>query len=104
MATAVIAATVTGTLDQDDRRAMTLIVNQANARRAALNPPLDALPMSTNLELRDSYKIVQTELLNLAHADYIRQSNVATLADIRARWEAASDVQRNAALAALPVV
>jgi len=102
MATAVIAATVGGVLDQDDKRAMTMIVNAANVRRASES--LALLPMSTNVELRDSYKVVQSELLVAAHADYIKQSNVATLADIRARWDAATDVQRNAALAELPVV
>lgn len=101
MPTAVIAATVTGTLDQADKRAMLLVVNAENARREALTPPEAALPVSTNLEIRDSYKIVQSALLNAAHLDYVRQSDVATLAEIRVLWEAADDTKRNAARTAL---
>jgi len=101
MPTAVIAATVTGTLDQADRRAMLMVVQNENARRTALTPPETALPFSTNLEIRDSYKIVQTSLLNAAHLDYVKQSDVATLAEIRTLWEAADDAKRNAARTAL---
>ena len=99
MPTAVIAATVTGTLDQADKRAMLLVIGAENTRRAAASEAL--LPISTNLEIRDSYKIVQTSLLNAAHLDYVRQSDVATLAEIRALWEAADDTKRNAARTAL---
>lgn len=101
MPTAVINATVTGTIDQADKRAMLLVVNNENARRAALAPPEAALPIGTNVEIRDSYKIVQSALLNAAHLDYVRQSDVATLAEIRALWEAADDTKRNAARTAL---
>lgn len=101
MPTAVIAVTVTGALDQADKRAMLYIVNAENARRAKLTPPGTPLPIATNAEIRDSYKIVQGDLLIAAHLDYVKQSDVATLADIRTLWEAANDTQRNAARAAL---
>lgn len=101
MSTAVIAVTVTGTLDQEDKRAMLHVVNAENARRAALTPPGATLPISTNAEIRDSYKIVQGDLLIAAHLSYVKQSDIATLAEIRELWDAASDSQRNAAKAAL---
>jgi len=101
MATAVIGVTVTGTLDQEDRRAMLFVVNQANVLRAAEVPPRDALPISTNVEIRDSYRVVQGELLITAHRSYIQQSDVASLQEIRSLWETASDTQRNQARTAL---
>ena len=101
MPTAVIVANVTGSLDQEDRRAMLFIVNAENARRAALNPPEDPLPISTNVEIRQSYAVVQSALLTAAHLSYIEQSDVASLAEIRELWGPASDAQRNAARAAL---
>lgn len=101
MPTAVIVANVTGTLDQEDRRAMLFIVEAENARRAALNPPEDPLPISTNVEIRQSYAVVQSALLTAAHLSYIEQSDVASLAEIRELWGPASDAQRNAARAAL---
>ena len=101
MPTAIIAANVTGTLDQLDKRAMLLVVNRANEIRLAQNPPLVALPTATNTEIRTSYETVQTELLRAAHADYIKQSDIASLQDIRTLWDTASDTQRNAARTAL---
>ena len=101
MPTAVISATVSGTLDTADRRAMLFVLNQENARRAALTPPEPALPISTNVEIRTSYATVQSALLNSAHLSYVTQSDVASLQDIRSAWERATDQQRNAALNAL---
>ena len=101
MPTAVISANVTGSLDQEDRRAMVYIINQENARRAALDPPGEPLPISTNVEIRQSYAVVQSALLTAAHLSYVQQSNVATLQDLREAWNTATDNQRNAALAAL---
>ena len=101
MATAVIECRVTGTLDTEDRRAMLFIVNQENARRAALTPPGEQLSVADNTAIRTSYQTAQTSVLVAAHSSYIQQSNIASLADIRAVWDAATDQQRNAALAAL---
>ena len=101
MPTAVISANVSGTLDQEDRRAMLFVVEAENARRAALDPPEDPLPISTNVEIRQSYAVVQSALLTAAHLSYIEQSDVASLAEIRELWGPASDAQRNAARAAL---
>lgn len=96
-----IEAKVTDTPTQEDKRAAEFIVIQENERRAALDPPEAALPMSTNVELKNSYEIVLAVLLNQAHASYIEQSNVASLRDIRDAWDNATDAQRNAALNAL---
>lgn len=101
MPTAVIAAQVTGTLDQIDRRAMLAKVNEENARRASLTPLGTPLAVSTNAELRTSYEVVLGTVLNDIHANNISQSDVATLQDIRALWPNATDQQRAAALAAL---
>ena len=101
MPTAVIAANVTGALDQADKRAMLHIINQENARRAALDPPVDPLSVVDNQAIKASYEVVQSALLIAAHLSYVEQSDVATLAEIRALWVPASDAQRNAARAAL---
>jgi hypothetical protein len=101
MPTAVIAANVTGTLDQADKRAMLLIVNRENARRAVLVPPGTPLLVGTNTEIRNSYEEVQSALLVSAHLDYVKQSDVASLSDIRNLWDAATDTQRNNARTAL---
>ena len=98
---AVIEARVTGILDQADRRAMLFIVNAENARRAAQDPPIDALPIADNAEIRTSYAAVQSAVLTSAHLSYVDQSDVATLQDIREVWTTATDQQRAAALAAL---
>lgn len=101
MATAVIEARVTGTLDRDDRRAMLFIVNAENARRATQDPPIDALPIADNVQIRTSYAIVQSALLVSAHLSYISQSDVATMRDVRDLWPNATDQQRQAAINAL---
>lgn len=101
MATAIINVKVTGTIDVEDRRAMDLEIGRENARRAALNPPLDPLPMADNTQRRSSYEIIRTERERAAHLASIVDSNVATLAEIRVAWNNATDQQRNAALAAL---
>jgi hypothetical protein len=97
----IIEAKVTDTPTQEDKRAAEYIVTQENARRAALDPPEDPLPMSTNGELKNSYEVVLTAILVGAHASYINQSDVASLAEIKALWGPASDAQRNAARSAL---
>lgn len=101
MPTAVIEARVTGSLDQADKRAMLFIIAQENARRAALDPPGEPLLTTDNPTIRGSYAVVQSAILNSAHLSYVDQSDIASLADIRAAWEAATDNQRNACLAAL---
>lgn len=101
MATAIINVQVTGTIDVEDRRAMYLEITRENARRAALDPPLEPLGMADNVERRASYELIRTERERAAHLSAIVDSNVATLAEIRTAWNAASDAQRNAALAAL---
>ena len=101
MAVVTIAANVTGIADEEDRRAMVHVIDAENARRAALDPPGVALTKSTAVERRTSYETVMAMRLGEIHASYIAQSNVASLADVRALWATATDAKRNAALAAL---
>ena len=101
MSTIVIAVQVTGTADQEDRRAMNLEIGRENARRAALIPPGTPLPNSTVAEKRASYELCLKPKLDGCHQGNVSDSNVATLAELRTAWNSATDQQRNAALAAL---
>lgn len=101
MSTIVIAAQVTGTADEEDRRAFQFVVDQENARRAALTPPGTPLPASTVAERRTSYELILQPRLVDWHRSNINESDIATLAQIRALWPTATDAKRNAALAAL---
>lgn len=101
MSTVVITYNITGTADTEDRRAMEYVIAQENARRAALDPPEAALPMSTATERRVSYETVMAPRMAEIHRSYINQSDVATLQEVRALWPAATDAKRAAALAAL---
>lgn len=65
---------ITGTADAPERAAAELIINQENSRRAALQPPLAALPKSTAAERKSSYEIALAEILRGAHASYIKQA------------------------------
>lgn len=102
MATIVSVVQFTGTADEEDRRAFQYVVEQENARRAALTPPGTPLPASTVAERRSSYELIATPKVLQWHLSNIRESDVATLAQVRARWPIATDAQRAAALAALP--
>ncbi len=101
MSTVVIASQVTGIADEEDRRAFRYVVDQENARLAALNPPGTPLPASTVAERRASYELILQPKLVDWHRSNISESDVATLAAVRALWPTATDAKRNAALAAL---
>lgn len=101
MSTIVLVVQASGTADQEDRRAMDLEISKENARRATLSPPGTPLPNSTATERRQSYEAIFTPKVQAAHQNNINESNVATLEDLRTAWAAATDQQRNAALAAL---
>jgi len=103
MAVVVITSNVTGIADEQDRRAMNLLIDQENARRAALVPPGTPLPKSTGAERKASYELLLNERLAAMHASYIEQAgSTALFRDIRPRWEIATDAQRTACLNALP--
>lgn len=102
MSTVVITANVTGTADEEDRRAMKLLINQENDRRASLDPPGEPLLQSTAAERRASYEALLAPLLAGAHASYIQQAGERVLlSDLKPLWQSATDAKRAAALAAL---
>lgn len=84
-----------------DGQAATYIVDQENARRAALDPPLDPLPKSTNQELLNSYEAVLGQILASAHESYVKKAAETSLQEAKSRWEISSDAQRAAAVAEL---
>lgn len=97
-----IAVTVSGTADESDLRAARFMVAQENARRAALTPPGTPLPTSTGAELRTSYQTVLSAVVVSAHGSYVKQSSEAALRnEFKTAFDAATDAQRAAALAAL---
>lgn len=61
----------TGTPDQEDILAARHIVFSENQRRAALVPPLTALPTTPAAALRTSYLTVLTGIVQQQHADFI---------------------------------
>lgn len=90
------------TADAADRRAFRMVVDQENARRAALIPPETPLPNATNAEYKSSAEIVYAMRMNDAHRDYIRQADETTKREIIAAFDAQPDeAKRAAALAAL---
>lgn len=102
MSTVIILANVTGSADEEDRRAIKLLIDQENARRAALDPPGTPLPDSTAAERKASYESVLALLLASAHASYIAQAgDRVLLSQLKPLWQAANDAKRAAALAAL---
>lgn len=80
-----------GTLDQETTDVLTSIVATENARRAALDPPEEALTNAQYLSLRVS------EML----ASYVRTSFEKTVAELGADFRAKDYATRQAAIAAL---
>lgn len=89
-----------------DGQAATMIVENENERRAALDPPETPLPLATNQELLASYETILSETLAKAHTSYIAQAatKASTLLSVKERWAASTDAQRNLAIAALASV
>lgn len=77
-----IAANVTGTVGQGDRRAMDAQIAAENARRAALETPGTPLANSTAAERKTSYEAILNARLAEVHASYVSQAN-SDLADVR---------------------
>ena len=98
-----IAITLTS-INARDAQTAQFIIAQENARRAALVPPIAALPSGTAAELRASYEAHLASLVAAAHASYGVQeaeANGPNNAAIRAAFMGATPAQRTAALAAL---
>jgi multidrug efflux pump subunit AcrB len=121
-----ITTNVVGAPDADDRRAMMFVIakdneriarinatiTQENARRAALNPPEQALPLlpvlpsSTGAERKSSYESVLNATILRAHESYVTQAAAAVeqdpaFKDIRPLWADATPAKKAAAIAAL---
>lgn len=93
-----IAANVTGTVDQGDKRAMDAQITAENARRAALETPGTPLANSTAAERKASYEVVLNARLAEVHASYVAQAGIDA-ADVRAIRQAlpnATDAQLTA--------
>ena len=94
-----------------DGQAATMIVTKENERRTALNeadppadPQLEMLPLTPIATLKASYaEVLGDVILAGAHESYINQAAKQSDSDlnIKARWAASSDAQRQAAAAAL---
>lgn len=108
MATVVLACSVTGQLDKEDRLAMLRTIEVENARRAGLNPPIPALPISTNPEIRTSYASIYTARLVAAHLTNVEEAVEASnqtskQKQLRRLAATATQAQLDAAIAALNV-
>jgi hypothetical protein len=92
--------------DAEDLRTAKYMIGLENEKRAAADPPETPLPDGTNAEVKSSYETILLEIITNAHASYTRQANEASQTEnnVRARWNAATDAERAAALAALPEV
>lgn len=78
-------------VDSDDKRAAVLIVEQENERRAALDNPIDALPIRPSAALLASYKTVLLEqILPKAHTSYINQGKDVSDRDRKEAYHNAS--------------
>lgn len=105
MATLAITANATGTADEEDRRAMILVIDAENERRASLVPPGTPLLKSSGAERKASYETVLAMRLAEIHASYISQAGEKALfRDLKPRWDIATDAQRSACAAALPAL
>lgn len=95
--------TVTNGTQERDGQAARFVVNQENARRAALDPPEPELPISPGSALRASYQTALGYTLSQAHENYIRQAgeSAANATEAKERWAISSDAQRLASVNAL---
>lgn len=105
MTTLAISVNVTNP-DVSDARAMKHMIRLENDRRALLNPPGVALPLSTAAERRSSYETILSATMTSAHLSYIQQANTAAdsdpeFKDLRPLWVDATSAKKAAALAAL---
>ncbi len=101
-----MAFAVTGTADQEDRLTMDMVIAQENARRAALTPPLPALPNTTAVERRQSYQTAIARFAVEFHASKVAEFKATrqitpVAKQIRQALALATPAQQQAALTAL---
>ena len=104
MSTIVISVGVTGVPDPEDRDAIMRAITLENVRRAALVPPLPALPFATVVERRASYEAILQPRLVAAHAANIaaavaENTTGTNWQQLRKEWSEATPSQRAAILA-----
>lgn len=101
-----INVSITGSPNELDVRAATLIIEEENARRLANvdgngDPILPQLPYANLSQLAASYETYFDLLATQAHSSYVKRADKISLNQAKAAWDAATDAQRAAALAAL---
>ncbi len=104
MSTIVISVGVTGVPDAEDRDAIIRSITLENVRRAALVPPLPALPFATVVERRDSYEAILQPRLVAAHAANIAAAVAENTSGtgwqaLKKEWSEATPAQRAAIVA-----
>lgn len=83
---------VTSSLTTDEKRAMKYMIDQENARRAALDPPGAPLPTSTANERKTSYETTLVHICNQATQSYIEQAKEnVTNKELKEAYAAAND-------------
>ena len=77
---------------KDDRLAAKQVVLQENARREALDPPEEPLPLEPGTALLESYRTtIETQTLPNAHDSYIAQGGQTKGAVLKESYKAAPD-------------
>jgi hypothetical protein len=69
-----ITANATGTIDPNERRAIEMLAEIENARRAALDPPGTPLLVDTAANRKTTYETILQARLAEIHASYISQA------------------------------
>ena len=102
----IFTVTFTGADPNADADAALFRIDAENARRAALDPPVDPLPNGTNAEVKSSYETCLALDLDRSHASFATQaaSNQSSAQNIRERWRISTRAQREAAAAELETI
>ena len=104
MAAITFQVNFTGNPDEMDDAAAQYIVDVANARLAAEDPPGTPLPDGNPGQLKASYLSELEAIVLRAHESYtraVREKEITNPDGVKAKWKAATNAQRAAALAAL---
>lgn len=113
MTTLTFTLQANGSADNEDRRAMMLVINEENARRTAFNSttpppvtPLTLLPFGTATERKTSYELLLNQRIAQIHAKYIKQAAEAVDNDSRFKalrpfWADANEATKDAVESAL---
>lgn len=75
-----------------------------NEWRAKQVPPVQALPTGTAAEIRAAAQAYFSRICNKVLAEMAARKSEEDYQEAKARWDAATDAQRTAALAQLPTL